>query len=142
VLEKINLITIILTAILPLLFVSYNAYSIKSSRTYGPGDYEALLVTLAYPILDLVLVIPSILILACLLKDHLQSIPWFLASLSLLINAIADEGYLVDFVNDNVKNLSYWDLFYIADFIIITGALIWYHKFHISHKQKGMSVRE
>jgi lipoprotein signal peptidase len=75
-------------------------------------------------------------------KDRLQSIPWFLASLSLLINAIADEGYLVDFVNDNVKNLSYWDLFYIADFIIITGALLWYYKFHISRMQKGMSIIE
>ncbi len=140
--HKINLLTIILASIFPLLFVIYNTSIIISSRHYGTGDYGALLVTLAYPILDLVLIIPSLLILISLLRDHLQSIPWFLASFSLLINAIADEGYLVNFVNGNLKNLSFWDLFYIADFIIIAGALIWYNKFHISHMQKGMSVLE
>jgi hypothetical protein len=32
-----------------------------------------------------------------------------------------------------MENLWFWELFYVADFIIIAGALIWYNKFHISY---------
>ena len=97
-------------------------------------DFMALLVTIAYPILDLILIIPSALILVSLRKDYKHSIPWFLSSLSLLVNAIADDGYVNDFVNGNSQNMWIWDLFYVTDFIIMAGALILYNKFHISHE--------
>jgi hypothetical protein len=37
------------------------------------------------------------------------------------------------FVNGNSENLWVWNLFYVADFIIMGGALVWYNRFHISH---------
>ena len=58
-----------------------------------------------YPLLDLILIAPSSIILVCLRKDYQQSIPWFLSSLSLFINAIDDDGYVVDFINGNLQNL-------------------------------------
>ncbi|MDQ3838453.1 MAG: hypothetical protein M3297_04205, partial [Thermoproteota archaeon] len=90
--------------------------------------------TIAYPILDLILIVPSAIILASLRKDYEQSIPWFLSSLSLLINAVADDGYVIDFVSGDSQNLWFWELFYITDFIIMAGALFWYNKFHISNE--------
>ncbi|MFL6402635.1 MAG: hypothetical protein ACJ71M_04045 [Nitrososphaeraceae archaeon] len=48
--------------------------------------------------------------------------------MSLLINAIADDGYLIDFVNGNSQHLIFWDLFYVMDFIIMAGALFWYNR--------------
>src|SRR5215216_4092721 len=95
-------------------------------------DSLALVVTVAYPILDLILIVPSGIILISLRKDYQHSIPWFLASLSLLINAVADDGYVHDFVNGNLQNIWVWNLFYITDFIIMAGALFWYNRFHIS----------
>jgi hypothetical protein len=41
----------------------------------------------------------SSIVLLRLRKNYQHSIPWFLSSMSLLINAIADDGYLIDFVN-------------------------------------------
>ena len=76
-----------------------------------------------YPILDLILIAPSAIILVCLRKDYQQSIPWLLSSLSLFLNAIADDGYVIDFINGNLQNLWVWNLFYIADFIMMSGAL-------------------
>jgi hypothetical protein len=68
------------------------------------------------------------------------SIPWLLSSLSLLVNAIADDGYANDFVNGRFHNLLFWDMFYVSDFIIMAGALFWYNKFHIQHKKRNMKA--
>jgi hypothetical protein len=120
------------------LFVSYNIHLLLSSpEGYAlvggkDVDFLALVVTVAYPMLDLILIVPSGIILISLRKDYQHSIPWFLASLSLLINAVADDGYVHDFVNGNLQNIWVWNLFYITDFIIMAGALFWYNRFHIS----------
>jgi hypothetical protein len=133
----IKLRVVIIASILTVLFVSYNVLTIISSEVEFPAnkvDSVALLVTIAYPILDLILIVPSSIILVSLRKDYEQSIPWFLSSLSLLINAVADDGYVIDFVSGNSQNLWFWDLFYVTDYIIMAGALFWYNKFHISNK--------
>ena len=87
--------------------------------------------TILYPILDLCLIVPSITILLNIYKDYQHAIPWMLASISLLVNAVADNGYTIQFI-DGTASAMPWDLFYIADFIIMSGALFWYNKYHIS----------
>ena len=128
---------IFLVAIISVLFIGYNVHLLLSSDvSYALAnekvDFLALFVTIAYPVLDLILIVPSGIILISLRKDYQHSIPWLLASLSLLINAVADDGYIHDLVNDNSENLWVWNLFYMTDFIIMAGALFWYNKFHIS----------
>lgn len=68
-----------------------------------------------------------------MLKKRLSTI-YSLASFFFVsfYNAIADDGYVIDFINGNSQNLWVWELFYIADFIMMAGALFWYNKFHIS----------
>ncbi|HEX6029149.1 MAG TPA: hypothetical protein VFY64_08930 [Nitrososphaeraceae archaeon] len=137
--STIKLRVVIITSILTVLFVSYNIHTLISSVeeeefTASEVDSVTFLVTIAYPILDLILIVPSAIILASLRKDYEQSIPWFLSSLSLLINAVADDGYVIDFVSGDSQNLWFWELFYITDFIIMAGALFWYNKFHISNE--------
>lgn len=136
--SSIRLKVIFLVAIISVLFVSYNIHLLlSSSEGYAliggkDVDFLALVVTVAYPMLDLILIVPSGIILISLRKDYQHSIPWFLASLSLLINAVADDGYVHDFVNGNLQNIWVWNLFYVTDFIIMAGALFWYNRFHIS----------
>jgi hypothetical protein len=60
------------------------------------------------------------------------------SSLSLSVNAIADDGYANDFVNGHLHNLLFWDMFYIADFIIMSGALFWYNRFHIQYMKRKL----
>ena len=136
--SSIRLKVIFLVAITSVLFVGYNIHILLSSaEMYGlvggnDVDFFALVVTVAYPMLDLILIVPSGIILISLKKDYQHSVPWFLASLSLLINAVADDAYVHDFVNGNTQNLWVWNLFYVTDFIIMAGALFWYNRFHIS----------
>ncbi len=94
-----------------------------------------LIITLLYPILDLCLIVPSVIILVNLYQEYQQSVPWVLSSLSLLINAIADNGYVDDFIRGS-STIWTWDLFYINDFLIMAAALYWFNKFHISDALK------
>lgn len=113
-------------------FIIYETFTTTSDGTYRMSDIGSLVVTVAYPILDMSLMIPSIIILLHVRKDYEHSIPWLLSSLSLLVNAIADDGYVHDFVRGNSQNFWIWDLFYISDFIIMAAALFWYNRYHIS----------
>ncbi|MGC1932122.1 MAG: hypothetical protein WA667_24380 [Candidatus Nitrosopolaris sp.] len=134
--SRIKLMTIIITSILSLLFIIYIALNLfPSSRSLAEGDFTAFVVTITYPILDLMLFVPSMIILISLRKDNVQYIPWIMLSLSLLVNAVADEGYLNDFVNGRLHNLLFWNLFYVTDFIIMAGALLWYYRFHIERRK-------
>jgi hypothetical protein len=125
---------VIMVSIVTVLFVIYNVFNLVSSEFLIDVDFAAFAVSIAYPILDLILIIPSAIILVSLRKDYQHSIPWFLSSLSLLVNAVADDGYVNEFVKGNSQNLWFWDLFYVTDFIIMAGALFWYNRFHISHE--------
>jgi hypothetical protein len=133
---------VVLASIVTLLFVIYNVFSLISSEFLIDVDFAAFVVTIAYPILDLTLIIPSAIILVSLRKDYQHSIPWLLSSLSLLVNAIADDGYVNDFVSGNSQNLWTWDLFYVADFIIMAAALFWYNKFHISNEIRNARMEQ
>jgi hypothetical protein len=135
--STIKLGIVVLASIATVLFVVYNILNLLSSEFLVDVDFTAFVVTVAYPILDLLLIIPSAIILVSLRRDYQHSIPWFLSSLSLLVNAIADDGYVYDFVSGDPQSLWIWDLFYVTDFIIMSAALFWYNKFHISNEIKN-----
>ena len=140
---KINLITVVVASVATLLFISYNVFNIMSSSAQSHlvlGNFTDVVVTVSYPVLDLILIVPSLLVLVNLRKDYAQSIPWLLSSLSLLINAIADDGYVNDFVNGQLHKLLFWDMFYLTDFILMAGALFWYNRFHISQEKRKYKV--
>jgi len=128
--------------IIAVVFAIFNLFNLMSSDFIGIADLTSVAVTLVYPILDLILIIPSSIVLVKLRKNYQHSVPWFLSSLSLLVNAIADDGYLIDFVNGNSQHLIFWDLFYIADFIIMAGALFWYNRYHITSSRRSTKTIE
>ena len=130
--ERIRFKIFVMPVFATLALILYETITMVSSESSGSRDIGAFAVTIAYPILDMSLMIPSIIILLHVRKDYEHSIPWLLSSLSLLINAIADDGYVHDFVGGNSQNFWVWDLFYIADFIIMAGALYWYNRYHIA----------
>jgi hypothetical protein len=137
--------TIAISLVIVVIFLIFNLiHSSMHSLLIHNGDINRiekefgiinLIITILYPILDLSLIIPSVIILINLYHDYQHSIPWVLSSLSLLINAIADNGYVDDFIRGS-STLWKWDLFYINDFILMAVALYWFNKFHISNSLK------
>jgi hypothetical protein len=131
--NKINYRIIVIPSIGTALLIINNIFTLTPKVFQSEEYLAAYILTIIYPILDLSLIIPSILILINFKKDYRQSITWILTSFSLLINAIADDGYVRDFVGSNFHHLWFWDLFYVTDFIIMAGALFWINRFQITH---------
>ncbi len=71
--SRIKLMTIIVTSVLSLLFITLNLHI----RSLAEEDLTAFVVTITYPILDLMLFFPT-LILISLRKDDVQSITWLI----------------------------------------------------------------
>jgi hypothetical protein len=113
--RELNPIYAIIISIITIIFVIYIVTNLLFSEFDLNNNFISIVVSLMYPILDLILIAPSGIILISLRKNYQQSIPWFLSSLSLFINTIADDGYAIDFVNGNSENLWVWELFYVAD---------------------------
>jgi hypothetical protein len=139
-------VVIILLIIITGSFATFNLFAFTSSESFTdieePVDFQALIVTITYPVLDLILIVPSILILITLRNDIRHYVPWLLSSLSLLISAIADDGYVIDFVNGNSRHLIFWDFFYVSDFIIMAGALFWYNRYNVIPGKKSTKTME
>jgi hypothetical protein len=133
-------IVIIISSIASASFLIYTVTrTLISFEFHSFSDTIALSINITYPILDSILIVPATIILVNIRKDYQQSIPWFLSSLSLLVNAIADDGFVNDVVSGNSHNLWFWDLFFITDYLIMASALFWYNRFHISNELKKSS---
>ena len=135
--NNIKSIVVILASIASASFLTYTVIrTLISFEFHTLTDTIVFSVNIIYPVLDSILIVPATVILVNLRKDYQQSIPWFLSSLSLLINAIADDGFVNDVASGNLHNLWFWDLFFITDYLVMAAALFWYNKFHISSTLK------
>lgn len=139
-------IVVILMIAIVTTFALFNivAFSLSESPTNSEElvGFQAIIVTTAYPVLDLALILPSFLILITLRKHIRHYVPWLLSSIALLLSAIADDGYVIDFVNGHFKHLVFWDLFYVTDFIIMAAALFWYNRYYIISDKESTTTME
>jgi hypothetical protein len=136
--DQIHAFSVILVIIASGSVIAYNLilpssfYTNEEGRIVGETKTGLidLILSVLYPILDVVLIIPSVIILTVHRKDYYNFMPWILSSLSLLVNAIADDGFVHHFLQGSTKDMWVWDLFYLTDYIILVGAFYWYNRFH------------
>ena len=139
---QIHAVTLIIVIIICGLSISYN---IIFSSEFLAGTEEILVgktrtgfidlaLSVLYVVLDLIFIVPSVIILTASRKDYYDFIPWILFSLSLLTNAIADEGFVHHFIQGSTREMWTWDLFYMTDYILLAAAFYWYNRFHSTMK--------
>jgi hypothetical protein len=137
---QIHTLTVIAVIVICGLLIAYNIIFpsdfLVPTEQFLVGETKASFIDLAlsilYVVLDLVFIIPSVIILTANRKDYYNFIPWILFSLSLLIIAIADQGFVHHFLAGSTKEMWTWDLFYMTDYILIVGAFYWYNRFQNS----------
>jgi hypothetical protein len=97
-----------------------------------------LLISVAYPILDGVLLVPAVLVLWTIRSGQLSYTHWMLLSLSMLLFAVADSGfgYVAVLDIDIVQKEGWvWDIFYNAGYLSIAAALLWFNRFSIFNEK-------
>jgi hypothetical protein len=93
------------------------------------------LISITYPILDTILLIPATLIILNPMKGELTSIPWIF--LAILIMSIGDSTFAY---SSNVTAFQttgwIWNLFFITSYFIISAGLFWHNRFFIYNKKE------
>ncbi|MDQ6667623.1 MAG: hypothetical protein M3Y53_05275, partial [Thermoproteota archaeon] len=84
----------------------------------------AWLISIAYPILDGILLIPAVLILWVLRGKNVASANWSLLALSIVLVTVADIGFGYSAVIHKPRKEEWiWDLFYNSSYLVMSAAL-------------------
>jgi hypothetical protein len=112
---------------------------LSHSQEQKADDIILMLVSISYPILDGVLLVPAILILLSIRNGKLVVTHWMLIALSMILLAIADSGFgymAVSNIN-SVQEVDWiWDILYNTGYLSIAFALIWYNRFFVFDEKK------
>jgi TRAP-type C4-dicarboxylate transport system permease small subunit len=114
--------------------LTINVSEISYSQKQQSEDIILLLVSIAYPILDGLLLVPAVLVLWAVRTGQLPYTHWMLLSLSMLLFAVADSGFGYAAVSDinMIQNEGWiWDIFYNAGYLSIAAALFWHNRFFV-----------
>ena len=112
-------------------FISLTSQNAEFSTQRGIASF---LISIAYPVLDVVLIVPSALILLNPVKGSLTSIPWIF--IAVLILGIGDSIFAYTFNVRAMEDLNWISkLFFITSYVIASGGLFWHNKFFICNRK-------
>ncbi len=112
-------------------FISLTSQNAEFSTQRGITSF---FITIAYLVLDVVLIVPSALILLNPVKGSLTSIPWIF--LAVLILGIGDSIFAYTFNVRAMEDLNWISkLFFITSYVIASGGLYWHNKFFICNQK-------
>lgn len=128
---------IIAVSVAAAVFVGHTStliFSVSSPATQE--DFIATVVSVAYLVLDAVLIVPAIIVLASLRHGKLTFTPWFLLSSALLITAAADSGFAYYDAAGMSEEIWVWNLLYNTSYITMAATLFWHNRFFTYHEKK------
>jgi hypothetical protein len=112
-------------------FITLTSQNAEFSTQCGIASF---LISIAYPVLDVVLIVPSALILLNPVKGSLTSIPWIF--LAVLILGIGDSIFAYTFNVRAMEDLNWISkLFFITSYVLAAGGLFWHNKFFICNQK-------
>lgn len=126
--------TIIVSVAAAIFAAAYVNSIVDSSMLSGENSYIPLAITIIYPILDAVMVIPVVLILVNPVRGQLTSIPWIFISWIFTTSADAMFGQTV--VANLAAEVTIWNLLYNAAYICMAAGLYWYNRYFIFDEKK------
>jgi hypothetical protein len=94
-------------------------------------------VSMAYPILDGIALVPCLMILLALRDNKKSSFHWILLSTSIVVVTLADIGFGYTEVLDIAKSVNWiWNCVYNAAYIMMAVALFWHYKVISKYKRQ------
>ncbi len=121
------LLMLSVSAALTLGYIFNLTFGVADMLSAAKGDM-GWLISILYPILDTIALIPSLLIVASF-REHrdksVYSIEWLLLSCSIIIVTIADIGFgYSEVLGKSEEQQWFWDTMYAASYIVMAGALL------------------
>ena len=104
------------------------------SELEGPDALVSLAISIAYPVFDVVLIVPAVLMVTNAGKGQLTSIPWIFIAWILLV--IADSLLGITAVTGFTGEVFHITMTYNAAYLFFTAGLLWYNKLFIIDEKK------
>ena len=121
--EKLLVVLVSLAAAIILGYILNLTFGIADLLSAQEGSL-AWLISIAYPILDGILLIPAVLILWVLRGKNMASANWSLLALSIVLVTVADIGFGYSAVIHKARKEEWiWDLFYSSSYLVMSAAL-------------------
>ena len=117
--------------ILLVIFIIY--ITISLSVFSSPRGIVLFSVIITYPILNMVLIIPAIVMVLGFKKEPESSIPRMFESISLINLVIADSWFVIIFLSSLVEAIWYSNLLIVDHYLIMSAGLLWSIIFHSSN---------
>ena len=141
-LEANNIAIVAVVVTISLTYIILIILSISSLLAFEKQAISVTILTISYPILDAILLVPAVLIfwirrntVTSYYKsstEKKEDISWILLSLSMILFAIADSGYAyITAINLTIlqNEIWIWNIFYNCGYILLAGALTGYSTF-------------
>lgn len=124
----------VVTAAVAIFSAIYIFKILTTADPSGPYGTLSLAISIAYPLADAVMIIPALLSITKSGRGELTAIPWIFVSW--IFTAIADAifGYTAD--TNITAQISIWNLFYNAAYLIMAAGLYWHDKFFLIDEAK------
>jgi hypothetical protein len=107
---------------------------IASSELSGPDAALSMAITVAYPVLDAIIVVPAVLCVLNSGKGELTAIPWIFISCILTVIADAMFGYTI--VTNIAGDTQIWNFVYNGAYLFMAAGLYWHNKYFIIDNRK------
>src|SRR5712691_13360865 len=98
------------------------------------GEFESFVVSIAYPILDGVLFVSTVIIIWTLRRSSPVFTHWMFLAAFVVLNAVGDIGFAYsELINPDIadKQQWIWDTFFNSSYLCIAASLLWYSKFSL-----------
>jgi ABC-type branched-subunit amino acid transport system substrate-binding protein len=111
------------------IFLSYIiALTVNLSVLTSSKGIQMFAFVVAYPILDSILMIPTIVILVEFRKEPVWFMPWIFESLGIFLIAISDSWFAVIVLTSLVEQVWLSAVFFAAHLLVMAAGLLWYIK--------------
>jgi len=98
------------------------------------GGITSFLISISYPTLDTILLIPATLIILNPVKGELTSIPWIF--LAVLIMSIGDSAFAYSSNVTALQKMNWvWNLFFVTSYFVTSAGLFWHNRFFICNNK-------
>ncbi len=106
----------------------------------NPRGIQTFIVMVSYPILDSILMIPTIVILLEFRKEPTWFTPWICESLGIFLIALSDSWFAVIVLTSLVEQVWLSALIESVHFLVMAAGLLWYIKLLIPHSTSQESL--
>ncbi|HKZ61476.1 MAG TPA: hypothetical protein VJZ68_03540 [Nitrososphaera sp.] len=129
--------------------ISYFYYDLQAAPTFPRvvastmllgNDGISRFIKIEQPILDMILILPSMVILSAFKDGKITATPWLLLSCAVLILAVQDIGNIYFSVLYDIHNHWVWKMFATAGYLCIAASLFWYNRFFIFDSKRALRL--